>query len=163
MATNRPDPARDTWLTPGDAALLHTLADPLPTDVRRGLAQMLRRAGAVPDVVTASIRDRANQDYAALLHRLPAFTADLERLTARGTATPAQVDRATADLARYHTWAAGIADRHHVATELGQATHDELAHAQDVLTVLQRHTGDPRRLTVAAQAPDVPPPPRTAS
>lgn len=147
MTTNRTRAAGDTWLTPGDADLLHRLADPLPTEVRRDLAGILRRVGAVPDVVAASLCASIHQDYAAVLHRLPAFVGDLEHQAALGTATPIDVARAITELARYRTWVAAIAARGHVTTELGHAAQAGLVHAQHVLNILQKltaaHTATP--------------------
>jgi hypothetical protein len=36
----------ETWLTPGDAQLLHALVGSLPAQIRRDLARTLQRVGA---------------------------------------------------------------------------------------------------------------------
>jgi hypothetical protein len=92
--------------------------------VRRqgGTARVLRVELVDPDeraAVIAEFNEARDAEYSELLERLPTLTAELEMERRRGRASYVEVEENEADLQRFRTWLAKIADRDYFGAPAG--------------------------------------------
>ena len=109
-------------------------------DREGGTARMLHIELADPaerDHVIAELQTARDEEYDEVLERLPEFFAEVERETAGGRATYAEVEENEADLRRYRDWMGKIAARDYFNAPRGQVARDELARAEQVFMTFE--------------------------
>ena len=87
-----------------------------------GTARVLRVELIDPDEqagVIAELNAARDTEYADLMERLPAFSAELEMERARGRASYVEVEENEADLERFRSWLSKIAARDYFEAPLG--------------------------------------------
>ncbi|GAB3959923.1 hypothetical protein GCM10029978_007980 [Actinoallomurus acanthiterrae] len=87
--------------------------------------------------VIAAFQAARDEEYDEVLERLPEFFAELERETARGRVTYAEVEENEADLARYRDWMKKIAARDYFEAPRGEVARAELARAEAVFAAFE--------------------------
>lgn len=153
---------------------------PAREPVRRQVQRLLvsvRADGGTARSLTVTVDDAAeytglvaefnagrDAEYAEVVERAPQLLAELQKETARGRATYAEVEESEADLERFDKWLAKIAARDYFAASGGPAAcqavercRSALAAFEDAAIVAQ--TGDDHEPT-AAMAPQLPAPAR---
>jgi hypothetical protein len=89
-----------------------------------GTARVMRMRFADPAEersVVAEFNAARDAEYAELLERIPELRKELAQERARGRATYAEVEESEADLERFRSWLAKIADRDYFAAPAGRA------------------------------------------
>lgn len=130
-------------------------------EVRRLLDRVHREAGAgrVLRVVLTEpgeagwLRGEFNAardaEYAEVLERLPALSAELAGERAKGRVTYAEVEESEADLGRFRSWLAKIEKRDYFSAPLGARARAAVSAAAEELAVFEEEA-------LAAEAPGLP-------
>jgi len=138
------------YLLPARADALravHQVRDRVRSD--GGQAHLLRMSATEQgdhDWLVEQMQQARNVEYAAVLDRLPSFFAELEKETAGGRRTFAQVKETKADLARFDKSLAKIRARDYFCAPRGLEATSELARAREALKAfeaLARETDEP--------------------
>jgi hypothetical protein len=123
---------------PQVARQVRRLLDRVDHDGGTGRVLHIRLADAAErDQVIAEFQAARDGEYEEVLERLPEFFAELERETARGRATYAEVEENEADLMRYRDWMSKIAARDYFEAPRGQVARAELARAEEVFATFE--------------------------
>jgi len=135
--------------------------DPVRRQVHRLLASV-RADGGTARSLTLSVEDEAqyaglvaefnaerDAEYAEVVERAPQFLAELEKETARGRATYAEVEESEADLERFDKWLAKIAVRDYFAAAGGLAARQAVERCRAALAAFED-------AAIAAQAGEPP-------
>jgi hypothetical protein len=136
--------------------------EPVRRQVHR-LVASVRADGGTARSLTVSVEDEAqyagliaefnaerDAEYAEVVGRAPEFLAELEKETARGRATYAEVEESEADLQRFDKWLAKIAVRDYFAAGGGQAARQAVERCRTALAAFED-------AAIAAQAGGPPP------
>ncbi len=110
--------------------------------VRRdgGQAQLLRMSATEQgdhDWLVERMQQARDVEYAEVLDRLPSFFAELEKETAGGRVTFAEVEENEADLARFDNWFTRIRARDYFCAPRGAEVTSELARAREALAAFE--------------------------
>ena len=138
---------------------------PVRRQVQRLLASV-RADGGTARSLTVSVEDEAqyagliaefnaerDAEYAEVVGRAPEFLAELEKETARGRATYAEVEESEADLERFDKWLAKIAARDYFAAGGGLAARQAVECCRAALAAFE----DAAIAAQAGQSPAGPP------
>jgi Protein ChrB, N-terminal len=123
--------------------------EPVRRQVQRLLASVRGDGGAARSL-TVSMEDEAeyaglvaefnaerDAEYAEVVERVPEFLAELEKETARGRATYAEVEESEADLERFDKWLAEIAARDYFAAGGGDAARQAVKRCRAALAAFE--------------------------
>ena len=123
--------------------------EPVRRQVQRLLASVQADGGTARSL-TMTVEDEAqyaeliaefnaerDAEYAEVVERAPEFLAELEKETARGRATYAEVEESEADLERFGKWLAKIAARDYFAADGGQAARQAVERCRAALTAFE--------------------------
>lgn len=103
----------------------------------RSLQVRLTDRGEAGAVIAEQRADR-DAEYAEVVERAPALLTEIERETARGRATYAEVEESEADLARFDRWLAAIVARDYFAAEGGTAAREIVERCRTALAAFER-------------------------
>ena len=123
--------------------------EPVRRQVQR-LVASVRAEGGTARSLTVSVEDggqyaglvaefnaERDAEYAEVVERAPQFLAELEKETARGRATYAEVEESEADLDRFSKWLAKIAARDYFAADGGQAARQAVDRCRAALAAFE--------------------------
>jgi uncharacterized protein YdbL (DUF1318 family) len=123
--------------------------EPVRRQVQRLLASV-RADGGTARSLTMTVEDEAqyadlvaefnaerDAEYAEVVERAPQLLAELEKETARGRATYAEVEESEADLERFAKWLAKIASRDYFAAGGGQAARQAVERCRAALAAFE--------------------------
>lgn len=123
--------------------------DPVRRQVQRLIASV-RRDGGTARSLTVAVTDASeytqlvaefnaerDAEYAEVVERAPELLAELEKETARGRATYAEVEESEADLERFDKWLAKIAGRDHFGAEGGEAARAAVERCRSALAAFE--------------------------
>ncbi|MFD7298187.1 Chromate resistance protein ChrB [Streptomyces sp. NPDC059897] len=138
--------------------------------VRRQVQRLLasvRKDGGTARSLTVTVEERSeradllaefnaarDEEYAEVVERTPQLLAELERETARGRATYAEVEESEADLERFDKWLAKITARDYFDAPGGQAARDAVERCRTALAAFEDAALAAE--TAAAHAPHAP-------
>ena len=114
-----------------------------------GAGRLLRIALAEPgeaDWLRAEFSKARDAEYAEVLERLPALSAELASERAKGRVTYAEVEESEADLDRFRSWLAKIERRDYFCAPLGDQARAAVSAAAAELTAFEEEA-------LAAEAP----------
>ncbi|WP_306323715.1 MULTISPECIES: Chromate resistance protein ChrB [unclassified Streptomyces] len=98
----------------------------------RTLTVVLGEEGELAEVV-GEFNAARDQEYGEVVERAPQLLAELERETARGRATYAEVEESEADLERFDKWLTKIAARDYFAAPGGAAAREAVERCRAAL------------------------------
>jgi len=126
---------------------------PARAPVRRQIQRLLasvRADGGTARSLTVTVDDAADYaglvaefnaerdaEYAEVVERAPQLLAELEKETARGRATYAEVEESEADLERFDKWLAKITARDYFAASGGPAARQAVEHCRAALVAFE--------------------------
>jgi hypothetical protein len=102
----------------------------------RSLTVMVDDAAEYAGLV-AEFNAERDAEYAEVVERAPQLLAELEKETARGRATYAEVEESEADLERFDKWLAKIAARDYFAASGGLAARQAVEHCRSALAAFE--------------------------
>lgn len=123
--------------------------DPVRRQVQRLIASV-RKDGGTARSLTVAVTDAAeytqlvaefnaerDAEYAEVVERAPELLAELEKETARGRATYAEVEESEADLERFDKWLAKIAARDYFGAPGGEAARAVVERCRSALAAFE--------------------------
>ncbi|KOV68769.1 Chromate resistance protein ChrB [Streptomyces sp. MMG1121] len=123
--------------------------DPVRRQVQRLIASVRKDGGtarsltvAVTDAgeyaqLVAEFNAERDTEYAEVVERAPDLLAELEKETARGRATYAEVEESEADLERFDKWLAKIAARDYFGAPGGEAARSAVERCREALAAFE--------------------------